>query len=135
MLVLMMSNFSSIFRLSSYIADINSNKNAIIIQPITLQIRAPFQFLTNQRAIKHTHYSESRDGLMAAAASQLCVRVNEYTLARTVSSTTKAVQLNRFHLFFTYISTSFSSSEEHLFCSMPTWHAIYLHRVRQWAYG
>ena len=51
-------------------ADINSNKNAIIIQPnaiiiqpITLQIRAPFQFLTNQRAIKHTHYSESRDGL------------------------------------------------------------------------
>ena len=42
-------------------ADINSNKNAIIIQPITLQIRAPFQFLTNQRAIKHTHYSESRD--------------------------------------------------------------------------
>ena len=44
-------------------ADINSNKNAIIIQPITLQIRAPFQFLTNHRAIKHTHYSESRDGL------------------------------------------------------------------------
>ena len=44
-------------------ADINSNKNAIIIQPITLQIRAPFQFLANQRAIKHTHYSESRDGL------------------------------------------------------------------------
>ena len=31
--------------------DINSNKNAIIIQSITLQIRAPFQFLTNQRAI------------------------------------------------------------------------------------
>ena len=52
-------------------ADINSNKNAIIIQPITLQIRAPFQFLTNQRAIKHTHYSESRD---AAAVSQLCVQ-------------------------------------------------------------
>ena len=44
-------------------ADINSNKNAIIIKQITLQIRAPFQFLTNQRAIKHTHYSESRDGL------------------------------------------------------------------------
>ena len=32
----------------------------------------------------------------------------EYTL---VSSSTKAVKLNRFHLFFTYISTSFSSSE------------------------
>ena len=30
----------SIFRLPSYMADINSNKNAIIIQPITLQIRA-----------------------------------------------------------------------------------------------
>ena len=44
---------------------------------------------------------------MAAAASQLCVRQ-----ARTVSSTTKAVKLNRFHLFFNYISTSFSSSEE-----------------------
>ena len=55
--------YSSIFRLSSYMADINSNKIAIIIQPITLQIRAPFQFLTNQRAIKHTHYSEWRDGL------------------------------------------------------------------------
>ena len=44
-------------------ADINGNKNDIIIQPITLQIRAPFQFLTNQRAIKHMHYYESRDGL------------------------------------------------------------------------
>ena len=31
----------------------------------------------------------------------------------TVSASTKAVKLNRFHLFFTYISTSFSSSEEH----------------------
>ena len=41
----------------------------------------------------------------------------------TVSSIAKVVKLNRFHLFFTYISTSFSSSEEHLFCSMPTWHA------------
>ena len=42
---------------------------------------------------------------MAATVSQL-----------TVSSSTKAVKLNRFHLFFTYISTSFSSSEEHRFC-------------------
>ena len=41
----------------------------------------------------------------------------------TVSSSTKAVKLNRFHLFFTCISTPFSSSEEHPFCSMPTWHA------------
>ena len=52
----------------------------------------------------------------------------------TVSSSVKAVKLNRFHLFFTYISTCFSSSEGHPFCSMPTWHAkyctdIYLHRV------
>ena len=62
-------------------ADINSNKNAIIIQPITLQIRVPFQFLTNQRAIKHTHYSESRDGLMDGhcSFSVVCV-AREYTL-------------------------------------------------------
>ena len=54
--------------------DINSNKNAIIIQPITLQIRAPFQFLTNQRAIKHTRYSESRDGLNGRCSfSVVCV--------------------------------------------------------------
>ena len=30
----------------------------------------------------------------------------------TVSSSAKAAKLNRFHVFFTYISTSFSSSEE-----------------------
>ena len=41
----------------------NGDINGIIIQPITLQIRVPFQFLTNQRAIKYTHYSEPRDGL------------------------------------------------------------------------
>ena len=80
MLVLMMSNFSSIFRLSSYMADINSNKNAIIIQPITLQIRAPFQFLTNQRAIKHTHYSESRDGLNGRCSFSVVCVAREYTL-------------------------------------------------------
>ena len=93
-------------------ADTNSNKIAIIIQPIILQIRAPFQFLTNQRAIKHVHYSESRDGLKWPLQLLSCVcgkRVHSWT----VSSTTKAVKLNRFHLFFTYISTSFSSSEEH----------------------
>ena len=96
-------------------ADINSNKNGIIIQPITLQIRAPFQFLTNQRAIKQTHYSESRDGLIGLIGrcfSVVCVRQGS-THSWTVSSSTKAVKLNRFHLFFTYISTSFSSSEEH----------------------
>ena len=73
--------FSSIFRLSSYMADINSNKNAIIIQPITLQIRAPFQFLNNQRAIKHTHYSESRDGLNGRCSFSVVCVAREYTLA------------------------------------------------------
>ena len=94
-------------------ADINSNKNAIIIQPITFQIRAPFQFLTNQRAIKHTHYSESRDGLNGRSRFSAVCAASKYILGLYVSSTTKAVKMNRFHLFFTYISTSFSSSEEH----------------------
>ena len=61
-------------------ADIKSNKNDIIIQPIRLQIRVPFQFLTNQRVIKHKHYSESRDGLNGRCSfSVLCV-TREYTL-------------------------------------------------------
>ena len=80
MLVLMMS----IFRLSSYMADINSSKNAIIIQPITLQIRAPFQFLTNQRAIKHTHYSESMDGLNGGCSFSVVCVAREYTLGLRV---------------------------------------------------
>ena len=79
-------------------ADINSNKNAIIIQPITFQIRAPFQFLTNQRAIKHTHYSESRDGLNGRCSFSAVCRASEYSWT-TVSSTTKAVKLKGFHLF------------------------------------
>ena len=61
-------------------ADINSNKNAIIIQPITLQIRAPFQLLTNQRAIKHTHYSESRDGLNGRCSFSVVCVARQYTL-------------------------------------------------------
>ena len=61
-------------------ADINSNKNAIIIQPITLQIRAPFQILTNQRAIKHTHYSESRDGLNGRCSFSAACTVLTYLL-------------------------------------------------------
>ena len=85
----------------------------MIIQPITLQIRAPFQFLTNQRAIKHTHYSESRDGLNGRCSFSVVCAAREYVHSWTVSSSTKAVKLNRCHLFFTYISTSFSSSEEH----------------------
>ena len=59
-------------------ADINSNKNAIIIQPITLQIRAPFQLLANQRAIKH--YSESRDGLNDCCSFSVVCVAREYTL-------------------------------------------------------
>ena len=66
---------------------------------------------------------------MAAAVSQLRVRQGSTLL--DVSSSTKAVKLNRFHLFFTYISTSFSSSEQHPFCSMPSNVQMYLHRVRQ----
>ena len=63
-------------------ADRNSNKNAIIIQPITLQIsiRAPFQFLTNQRAIKHMHYSESTDGLNGRCSFSVVCAAREYTL-------------------------------------------------------
>ena len=61
-------------------ADINSNKNAIIMQPITLQIRAPFQFLTNQGAIKPTHYSESRDGLNGRCSFSVVCAGREYTL-------------------------------------------------------
>ena len=72
---------------------------------------------------------------MAAAVSQLCVRQGSTLL--DVSSSIKAVKLNRFHLFFTYISTSFSSSEQHPFflfhANMLSNVQIYLHRVRQYA--
>ena len=60
--------------------DINSNKNGIIIQQVTLQIRAPFQFLTNQRAIKRTHYSELRDGLNGCCSFSVACAPREYTL-------------------------------------------------------
>ena len=71
-------------------AYISSNKNGIIIQLITLQIRAPFQFLTNQRAIKRMHYSESRDGLNGCCSLSVVYAATEYTLW-TVSSSAKAV--------------------------------------------
>ena len=48
---------------------------------------------------------------MAAAVSQLCVQ----TLRLVGLSSSNAVRLNRFHLFFIYISTSFSSSQGHVF--------------------
>ena len=61
-------------------AYLNSNKNGIILQPITLQIRAPFQFLTNQRAVKRTHYSESRDGLNGCCSFSVVCGAREQTL-------------------------------------------------------
>ena len=125
MLVLMMSNFSSIFRLSSYMADINSNKNVIIIQPITLQIRAPFQFLTNQRAIKHAHYSESRDAGWPKWPLQFlgCVcgkGVHSWTQG---SSSTRAVKVEQISALFHLYLYLFFKSEEHPF--FATWHAKY----------
>ena len=59
---------------------INSDKNGIIIQPITLQIRVPFQFLTNQRAIKRTHYSESIDGLSGCCSFSVVCAAREQIL-------------------------------------------------------
>ena len=58
----------------------NGNKSGIIIQPITLQIRVPFQFLTNQRAIKCTHYSEPRDGLNGCCSFSVVCAATEQTL-------------------------------------------------------
>ena len=83
-------------------ADINSTKNAIIIQPITLQIRAPFQFLTNQWAIKHTHYSESRDGLNGRCSFSAECMASEYswTVSSTYHKGCKVEQISPlFHLY------------------------------------
>ena len=105
-------------------ADINSNKNAIIIQPITLQIRAPFQFLTNQRAIKHTHYSESRDGLNGRCSfSSVCGKgVHSWTQGLSSTRAVKVEQISPlFHLYL-YL---FFKSEEHPFFATGTWHAKY----------
>ena len=66
---------------------------------------------------------------MAAVVSQLCVRQGSTLLDCFIQRKgCKVEQISPlFHLylylFFTYISTSFSSSEEHPFCSMPTWHS------------
>ena len=63
---------------------------------------------------------------MAAAVSQLCVQ----TLRLVGSSSSNAVRLNRFHLFFIYISTSFSTSQGHVF------HAVLLDFFTQYGlYG
>ena len=99
-------------------ADINSNKNAIIIQPITLQIRAPFQFLTNQRAIKHTHYSESRDGLNGRRSFSFVCVAREYTLGLrqgSSSTTTRAVKVEQISPLFHLYLYLFFKSEEHPF--------------------
>ena len=94
-------------------ADINSNKNAIIIQPITLQIRAPFQLLINQRAIRHTHYSESEGWPKWPLQFLSCVCGKVVHSSGFIS--TKAVKVEqispRFHLYL-YL---FFKSEEHPF--------------------
>ena len=101
-------------------ADIYSNKNAIIIQPITLQIRAPFQLLTNQRAIKHTHYSESRDGLNGRCSLFLsCVCGKVVHSSGFIS--TRAVKVEQISPLFHLYPYLFFRSEEHR--SLPTWHA------------
>ena len=61
-------------------AHINSNKNGIIIQPVTLQITVLFQFFTNQRAIKCTHYSEPRDGPNGWCSFSVVCAAREETL-------------------------------------------------------
>ena len=113
-------------------ADINSNKNAPIIQPITLQIRAPFQLLTNHRAIKHTHYSESWDGLNGRCSFSAVCAASEYILGLFIyHKGCKVQQISPlFHLYI-YFFFKFRRAP---FCSMPTWHAkyctdIYLQRV------
>ena len=114
-------------------ADINSNKNAIIIQPITLQIRAPFQFLTNQRAIKHTHYSESRDGLNGRCSFSVVCVAREYIHSWTVSSSTKAVKVEQISPLFHLYLYLFFKSEEHPFFANLACQVLYryIHRVRQ----
>ena len=80
---------------------INSNKNSIIIQPITLQIRAPFQFLINQIAIKRKHYSESRDGLNGCCSFSVVCAAREYTpLDCFIQRKGCKVEQSLFHLFF-----------------------------------
>ena len=62
---------------------------------------------------------------MVAAVSQLCVWQAKGVHSWTVSYSTRAVKVEQisplFHLFFTYISTSFSSQKS--IPSLPTWHA------------
>ena len=60
---------------------------------------------------------------MAAAVSQLCVW--QGSSSWTGSSSSNAVRLNRLHLFFIYISTSFSNSQGHVF------HAVLLYFFTQ----
>ena len=60
---------------------------------------------------------------MAAAVSQLCVRQGSTLLDCFIQHKgCKVEQIS--HLFHLYLYL-FSSSEEHPFCSMPTWHAKY----------
>ena len=119
-------------------ADINSNKNAIIIQPITLQIRAPFQFLTNQRAIKRMHYSESRDGLNGCCSFSVVCAAREYTVGRFIQHKgCKVEQISpHFHLylylFFKFRTAPFFLFDELFHANMPGNVQIHPHRVRQY---
>ena len=60
---------------------------------------------------------------MAAAVSQLCVWQGSTLLDCFIQG--KGCKVEQISPLFTYIFTYFSSSEEHPFCSMPTWHAKY----------
>ena len=75
----------------------------------------PFQFLIHQRAIKCTHYSEPRDGLNGCCSFSVACAASGAD-CWTSSSSSNAVWLNRFHHFFIYICTSFSSFQGHFPC-------------------
>ena len=60
---------------------------------------------------------------MAAAVSQLCVRQGSTLLDRFIQH--KGCKVEQISPLFHQISTSFSSSEQHPFCSMPTCQLMY----------
>ena len=60
---------------------------------------------------------------MAAAVSQLCLRQESTLLDCFIQY--KGCKVEQISPLFHLYPTSFSSSEEHPFCSMPTWHAKY----------
>ena len=110
-------------------ADINSNKNGIIIQPIKLQVRSPFQFLTNQRAIKRTYFSESIDGLNGCCSFSVVCEAREYTLGRFIQHKgCKVEQISPlFHLYlYLFLKFSIASVLFH-----AKYHAIHVNEISQ----